>query len=491
MSEPQPTNGVTRRQYIAAAGALGAAGLAGCTGGQEQDGDGTTVGTPDGDAEVTIQFASDSNFESAADEIMQTLREDGGLPEYIDIEFLSGSFVTGDRLGQYQQILSAGQDRPTVFMMDNGWTVPFIARGQLANLSEVLPGSIVSEVQNNYLPNMVATAQDPGGDLFGIPLFADFPTIQYRKDLMREAGYSDSEFDRWATEPMTWSRFAEVIRDTMDATDKTGFNWQGAAYEGLSCCDFIEFMGSHGGSYFGDFDNYFGPIGDRPITVEDDNVINAIRMMRAFIHGSSDPEAASGYANISPEAVVQYKEESSREPFTNGDVIALRNWPYSININAAPDVFGDDLGAMPIPYAVTEADAPYAGVGGTTSALGGWHLTLNPNASPERTEAAIELFRALQTDAVRLRMFEIGGWIPPIADLIATDRTRQLETIGPYVDTLQVAGEAALPRPVTRVWPQQSTQIAREVNAAILQEKTPAAAMSDLREALESIEEAA
>jgi ABC-type glycerol-3-phosphate transport system substrate-binding protein len=88
-------------------------------------------------------------------------------------------------------------------------------------------------------------------------------------------------------------------------------------------------------------------------------------------------------------------------------------------------------------------------------------------------------------------MFEIGGWIPPIADLIATDRTRQLETIGPYVDTLQVAGEAALPRPVTRVWPQQSTQIAREVNAAILQEKTPTVAMSDLREALESIEGAA
>jgi ABC-type glycerol-3-phosphate transport system substrate-binding protein len=263
MSDTQPTNGVTRRQYLAAAGALGAAGLAGCTGGQDDEGTATPTGTPSGDGAVTIQFASDSNFESAADEIMQTLREDGGLPEYIDIEFLSGSFVTGDRLGQYQQILSAGQERPTVFMMDNGWTVPFIARGQLANLSEVLPSSIVSEVQNNYLANMVATAQDPGGDLFGIPLFADFPTIQYRKDLMREAGYSDSEFDRWATEPMTWSRFAEVISDTMDATDKTGFNWQGAAYEGLSCCDFIEFMGSHGGSYFGDFDNYFGPIGDR------------------------------------------------------------------------------------------------------------------------------------------------------------------------------------------------------------------------------------
>jgi ABC-type glycerol-3-phosphate transport system substrate-binding protein len=88
-------------------------------------------------------------------------------------------------------------------------------------------------------------------------------------------------------------------------------------------------------------------------------------------------------------------------------------------------------------------------------------------------------------------MFEIGGWIPPIPDLINTDRTRQLEPIGRYVDSLQVAGRNALPRAVTVVWPSQSTQIANEVNAALRQEKSPSQAMSDLESSLQSIEEQA
>lgn len=495
MSENDRSNSVSRRQYLAATGALGAAGLAGCSGGGGDGGGGNTdepIDTDAPDEDVTIQIAADSNFANAADDIIRTLREDGGLPENIDIEFLAGSFTTGDRRSQYQQILSAGQERPTVMMMDNGWTIPFIARGQIANLSQQLPSSITDAVTNDYLGNMVATAQGQNGDLYGIPLFADFPTIQYRKDLMREAGYSDSDFETWATEPMTWQEFSQVVRETMDATDtQMGFNWQGAAYEGLSCCDFIEFMGSHGGSYFGEFENYFGPIGDRPITVNDESVINAIRMMRTFINGQDDPTAVEGYADISPDAVVQYKEESSREPFTNGNAVALRNWPYSININAASDVFGEDLGVMPIPFAVSRNDSQYESIGGSTSALGGWHLTLNPNASDVRKQAAVQLFRALQTDEVRIRMFEIGGWIPPIPDLINTDRTRQLEPIGRYVDSLQVAGRNALPRAVTVVWPSQSTQIANEVNAALRQEKSPSQAMSDLESSLQSIEEQA
>ncbi len=494
MSDDKTRNGVSRREYLAAAGASGAAfGLAGCLGGGGGGGGGSgPINTEPPEEEVTIQIAADSNFSNAADDIVQTLREDGGLPENIDIEFLAGSFTTGDRRSQYQQILSAGQERPTVLMMDNGWTIPFIAREQIANLSTALPDSLVGQIEDNYIDNMVATAQNADGDLFGVPLFIDLPTIQYRKDLMREAGYTDDDFDTWATEPMTWSEFSSIVAETREATDtQSGFLWQGSSYEGLSCCSFIEFMGSHGGSYFGEFENYFGPIGDRPITVEGEGVVNAIRMLRTFIYGSDDDVALDGYDNISPQAVVQYTEEPAREPFTNGNAVALRNWPYSININAAEDVFGEDLGVMPVPYAVSEDDSEYSSIGGTTAAQGGWHLTLNPNATDVRKRAALQLFQALQEDAVRLRMAEIGGWIPPIADLINTEETRSLDIIGRYVDTLEIAANNTLPRPVTTVWTQESTQIASEVNAALRQEKTPEQAMSDLRSSLEEIESSA
>jgi ABC-type glycerol-3-phosphate transport system substrate-binding protein len=88
-------------------------------------------------------------------------------------------------------------------------------------------------------------------------------------------------------------------------------------------------------------------------------------------------------------------------------------------------------------------------------------------------------------------MFEIGGYIPPIPDLIDTEQTRQLDLIGRYVDTLQVASENAVPRPVTAVWPQQSSKVSEAVNESLRQEKAPEAALSDLADAMATIEEQA
>jgi ABC-type glycerol-3-phosphate transport system substrate-binding protein len=496
------TDGVSRRQFVQAAGASGATyGLAGCIGGGGGgNGDGGTepISTEPPSEDVTVQLATDSNFQNSADAIVQTMRENGGLPENISIEFLAGSFESGDRQAKYQQLLNAGNKTPTIMMMDNGWTIPFIARDQLTNLSQALPESITSTVKEDYVDTMVATASNSEGDLYGIPLFADFPTIQYRKDVLREAGYSDSDFDTWATEPMTWSKFSTVVSEGRAALDgmlsgdttAQGFNWQGKAYVGLACCDFVEFMGSWGGSYFGEFDNLFGPVGDRPITVDEQQVVDAVKMMRTFIHGSDDPEALDGYEQISPSNVVSYTEEPSRTPFTDGRAVALRNWPYSIRINGTEENFGEDLGVMPIPYQVTADESKYGPeIGGSTSALGGWHLTLNPNATDTKKRAALQVFRALQDEQVRLDMFEIGGWIPPIPDLINTEQTQQLDLIGRYVDTLQVASENAVPRPVTPIWPQQSSKISQEVNASLRQKKTPAEAMSSLKESLEAIEQ--
>jgi len=501
--------GVSRRRFVEAAGASGiVVGLAGCTGGgggdgsdgggdgggDEGGGETTTdepINTEPPEEEVTIQLLADANFEGASDEIMQSLRDKGGLPETVQVDWLAGSFESGNRQSQFQQLLSAGEGSPTIMMMDNGWTIPFIARNQLQNLSASLPDSLVSDVQDRYLDTMLATASNQDGDLFGIPLFADFPTIQYRKDTLREAGYSDSDFETWATEPMQWGEFSEVVADGMGIDGmEQGFNWQGASYVGLACCDFVEFMSSWGGSYFGAFENLFGPIGDRPITVEEEPVINALRMMRTFIHGQDDEYALEGYQDISPDAVVQYTEEPSREPFTQGRTVALRNWPYSININASEENFGEDLGAMPIPYQVTAEESDYGPeIGGSPSALGGWHLCLNPNSSSAKKQAAAQVFRALNNEQVRLDLFEIGGWIPPIPDLIDTEETRQLDVIGRYVDTLQVAAENAVPRPVTAIWPQQSTQVSKEVNATIRQQKSPEDAMSSLADTLESLEQ--
>ncbi len=493
---------VSRRRFVKAAGASGvAASLAGCisgTGGDQTEteagGSQTPINTEAPSEDVTVQWAADTRVNNNREAIFQSLRE-AGLPDNITVEVIAGSQVTNNRQNQYQQWLSSGREQPTLLMMDSGWTIPFIARNQLQNLSQTLPDSMTSRVEENYFEASVGTAKGTNGDLYGIPLFPDFPTMQYRKDLLRNAGYGDSDFETWATESMSWAEFSKITKEAMSANPDTqyGYTFQASVYEGLSCCDFNEFMTSYGGAFFGNpAENLFGPVGDRPVTVDEQPVLDSIKMVRTLINGEDDEHALDGITgNIAPEAVLQWTEEPSRKPFTGGDAIMHRNWPYSININGAEDVFGEDLGVMPIPYGVTAEEAQYPMTGGPVAALGGWHVTLNPNASQMQKRAALQVMKAMMTEQFKLDIFEIIGWIPPEPDLLDSDRAAEVPVIGRYLPQLKVAGENAIPRPVTVVWPQQSSKIATEVNAAYAQEKSPEQAMSDLKNTLEQIEQSA
>ncbi|WP_129113310.1 extracellular solute-binding protein [Halegenticoccus tardaugens] len=470
--------GVSRRRFVQATGAAGiATGLAGCIyGGGGGGGDGTTVVW--GFDPVAVQ--------NSDEEIRQALH-DNGLSDDITVNLNPGSQDTGDRQNKYNQQLRAQETTPDMFLMDSGWTIPFIERGQLLNLSEELSDGDVQTIKNEYFEASVSTAQDGNGNLFGVPVFPDFPSVIYRKDMVEEAGY-DPEGDNWATEPMTWQRFSEVIADVQEqAGTRYGFTTQFDIYEGTACCTFNEFMTSWGGAYFGGVDNLFGPVGDRPITVDEQPVLDAIRMMRTFIYGEDDEEALDGYTGgIVPENVLSWQEQDSQGPIINGDAIANRNWPGTI-VEVGAEVDHDKIGVMPIPYAVEEGEAQAQGTGGTAAALGGWHMTVNPNT--ENKDAVLEVIKAAMSEDFQLTLMEIQGWLPPKPKLFESNKASEVEGIGDYMETLKVAGENAIPRPVTVVWPDQSSAIAEEVNAAVSRDKSPQDAMSSLKSTLESIEQ--
>ncbi|MFH5799227.1 substrate-binding domain-containing protein [Haladaptatus sp. CMAA 1911] len=468
-------DGVSRRTFVKAVGVSGtAAGLAGCT----------SRGKPANPN--TIKWAADSDAADAQGEINKALHN-AGLSEDIHVEVLAGSSNTDVRQSQYQRWLSANLEEPDILLMDSGWALPFIAREQVLNLSNNLPEDLLKQVNNDYFEASVQTAKSTNGDLYGVPLFPDFPTMQYRKDLVKKAGFEPDK-EKWGTNSISWKKFSKVTKEVQKQNDMDyGFTFQADIYEGLSCCDFNEFMTSWGGAYFGSHDNLFGPIGKRPVTVAEDPVIKSIKMIRTFIHGSSAPGTLQGYeGGIAPTAVLSWSEETSRAPFTNKNAVMHRNWPYSIVINGADDVFGKGLGVMPIPYGVKPSEAKYKGTGGPAAALGGWHLTVNPN-SPKR-ETAFEVIRAMMKSSFKLKMFEVIGWLPPEPKLLKSKKARQVPVIGRYVDQLRVAGQNAVPRPVTAVWPQESGKVAQQVHAAYANEASPESAMSTLKSQLTQIE---
>ncbi|WIV66730.1 extracellular solute-binding protein [Natrialbaceae archaeon AArc-T1-2] len=472
-------DGVSRRRFVAAAStaatATGALTVAGCLGrGQEA---GTVVMTGDTDFQDIMRGEGDGPS-------VQQALWDAGLDEDITVEVRASVDDSAQRMQQYQSALQAGRSPPDVFMMDSGWTIPFILREQTTSLTDELPDDVLERVEDEYLEAALETARHPETDeLHAVPLFPDFGTMLYRKDLLEEAGHDG---DAWEEEPPSWQTFAEATADAVEESGVDfGFTTQAAAYEGLACCTFTEVMSTWGGGYFGGTDDLF-EAGDRPITVDEEPVLDAIRMMRAFVHGQDDPHAMEGYPEISPSTIVQWTEEESLGPFQGGDAVAHRNWPFAIAETGAEDAFGEDLGVTTMPYAVSEEDAEHDGVGGTAAGLGGWHLTLNPNT--DQAEEALQVIEAFTHDEVMLTIFELQGFLPPIIDLVEEADPDEVGPVARYTDQIRAAGENAVPRPVTDVWPEQSALIFQEVHAAYRGAKSPEVAMDDLNERLEQSE---
>ncbi|WP_049969340.1 extracellular solute-binding protein [Haladaptatus cibarius] len=461
----------TRRRFIRTVGATGAlSGLGGLTASAQQ---GTT----------TIQWAGNPVDNQNVGAINQALH-DAGLPDDIEISVIVTSNISDDVQQQYRQWLQAGRNQPDILRMDSGWTIPFIARGQIANLSQELSQSSLNRIENNNFTASVNTASAPNGDLYAVPYFTDLPTIQYRRDWVTNAGF-DPDGENWATEPISWQRFSEVINQTQQQQNtQYGYSWQANAYEGLSCCTFNELMTTWGGAYFGGRDNLFGPIGERPITVNEQPVIQALRMGRTFINGQNDQFSLQGYQQISPQAVLQWTEGPSQSAFMNGNAVAMRWWPSGL-YDAAQE-YGNRLGVMPIPYGVRPNQAEYQGTGGTAAALGGWHLALNPNS--QNRQAAVEVLNAVAKVPFREFTFRQLGYLPPDNTYLQTQRAQQIDIWGDYLETLRLAGETAIPRPVTVVWPDESSAIADRVNAVLAQQQPPQQAMSALQSTLQDIE---
>ncbi|WP_226006527.1 extracellular solute-binding protein [Natrinema salinisoli] len=465
-----------RRSFLKAASVstAGAVAVTGCLGrGREAN---TVVMTADSGVAGIIH--SDGDGPS-----VQQALWDAGLDEEIRIDIQTVVSDSASRMQTAQSALEAGRAPPDIHMMDSGWTVPFILRNQTVNLTEELSDDVLERVNSNYLEAILETARHPQtGDLHALPFFPDLGFTLYREDLIEDAGYDTGN---WPSAPPSWEEFSGAVRDARDQAGLDyGFTTQAAAYEGLSCCTFNEVMTSWGGAYYGGADNLF-TAGDRPITVDGDRVIDAIRMMRSFIEGEEE-NTMDGYAQICPSAIVQWTEQQSLNPFAAGNAVSNRNWSYAIAETGTEDAFGENLGVMTRPYAVSQQEAEYEGTGGTVAALGGWNLAVSPFS--ERQDQALQVLEAFATEEVMLTVFELGGYLPPNLDLVAEADPDDVGPVARYGDVVQRASENAIPRPATDLWPEQSALIYQSVNAAYRGEQSPEAAMNDLANELEQSE---
>ena len=317
-----------------------------------------------------------------------------------------------------------------VISMDVIWVPEFARAGWLRDLSHVLPG----KEKTDFFPGpmQAVTYEDR---VYAIPWYIDAGLLYYRKDLLREYGFSP---------PETWQELVGTAQYIMNREKGIyGFVWQGKQYEGL-VCNVLEYFWSNGGNV----------LKEGKTVIDSEENIKALGFMRDLIVKY----------RVTPPLVTTAIEETTRHIFGNGKAVFMRNWPYAWNIF--------EKQGSPVKGKVGVALLPTFLKGMSASTLGGWQLGINRYSKlPAEAEKLVTFLT--RPDSQKTLALTIG-YKPTRKSLYAD---RDLRKAQPFIAGLYEVFMKARPRPVSPYYMMITQVMQPEFSAAISGIRTPAEAL--------------
>ena len=329
--------------------------------------------------------------------------------------------------------ISGGATTPDVFMGDVIWPAQFGEHGFAVPLSDYLPASYWAQ----FAPGLVAGATY-NNKVYGSPMFEDQGFLYYRKDLLAKEHLAV---------PTTWEQL-ESESETLQKAGlvKYGFVWEGASYEGLTC-DYMEYLTNAGGTVTNS--SY------TTASLDSAAAVKATTFMRSLIS-----------TGVTPAAVTTFQEPQAMSTFTSGDAAFLRNWDYAYaDSQTAGFVTVGKVGVAPLPTFAGESQPGY-------SNIGGWNLYINPHSKNIAADLTFVKWMASTQaqDVLAVQYSEI-----PTVQSVRT--SPQVIAESPVLATVPKTRLIARPAG-TPNYPQLSTAIYTNVNAALAGSTSPSAAMS-------------
>ncbi|MDK4716847.1 ABC transporter substrate-binding protein [Rhizobium sp. CNPSo 4039] len=371
-----------------------------------------------------ISFASASFFgKEGLGDLVKAFNESQSRITVKFIELPPPSSSTEVYQGLVQQ-LARRNGTPDVFSQDVIWIAGFASAGWALPLDEYFP----KDKRSDYFPGTVA-ACTYGGKLTALPWFVDSGMFYYRKDLMEKHG---------GKVPETWADMATMAAEAQKAGDaKFGYLWQGKQAEVL-VCDAVEIIASNGGSILS-ADGKSSVIGD-------DAAVAAIQFLYDTINKTK----------ISPQNVLSWDEEPSRQPFTSGEAMFMRNWSYVYPIAQDPKASHvvDKVAVAPLPH--------FAG-GKSSACLGGYQLGVNANS--KKREAAIEFLTWMSSPETQTRL-ALNFGLAPSRPAIFQDAKLKAEQ--PFMASLQNVFTGATPRPITPQYAKVTLALQSSISKALV-----------------------
>jgi multiple sugar transport system substrate-binding protein len=433
-----PGRSPVRGWQLAALAAVGALAAAGCS---------SSSTTPSGSSGATATQSatgsatsgsitwSASPINTSGKDVRQVLISDfEKLYPNIKVSLISAPTNTDTNRATLATQISGGSSTPDVFMGDVIWPAQFGAKQLAVPLSDYLPSSYWSQ----FAPGLVQGATYKG-KVYGSPLFEDQGFLYYRKDLLAKEGLSV---------PQTWEQLQSDASKLQKAgLVKYGFVWQGASYEGLTC-NYMEYLTDAGGvATNSDYTK---------ASLDSAAAVKATTFMRSLI--------TSG---VTPAAVTTMQEPQAMSTFSSGSAAFLRNWDYAYADSQTPgssNVIGK-VGVAPLP---TFQGQSYPGF----SNIGGWNMYINPHS--KNINADLTFIKFLASDQAQRVLAVQYSEIPTT---VSVRNSPDVIKLNPVLAT--VPKTRLVPRPAgTPNYPQLSTAIYTNVNAALAGSTSPSSAMS-------------
>ena len=210
---------------------------------------------------------------------------------------------------------------------------------------------------------------------------------------------------------------------------KFGYLWQGKQAEVL-VCDAVEVITSNNGAILA--------ADGLSARINEPEAVAAIKFLYDTINTTK----------ISPQNVLSWDEEPSRQPFTSGEAMFMRNWSYVYPIaqDPAASQVVDKVGVAPLPH--------FPG-GKSAATLGGYQLGVNANS--KQREAAVEFLTWLSSPEIQQRIALNFGLAPTRPALF---EDAQIKAEQPFMASLQSVFTGATPRPITPKYAEVSLALA-------------------------------
>ncbi len=359
----------------------------------------------------------------------------------IDIPFYK--FSTNERKELLIRSLRSESKRIDIFAADLIWVNRF------AKWAEPLEKYFSQKELEKLLPKALETGKI-NGHLVASPFYVDVSVMYYRKDLLSELP-EWKKTEKEIVNSVTWKKFIELKKKTDFGKDF--YIFPADEYEGL-ICSFTDLVLSRDKNFFN---------GNFSLTAEP--AIKAAKLLS---------DLTNKY-EISPKAIVDFREKNAYNYFLEHNALFLRGWWSFKNDTKNLDKFaGSDtlLGVARLPHF---ADCE------TGSTLGGWDLMLAQN-STHKKEAA-EFIKFTLTEESQKILFETVSYLPVVKSLYSDEEL--LERYPDFAFSKQLLDEG-FSRPKLPDYTKISDVVSHYLRLAIEGKISPETAMQKAQKQIEN-----